>query len=334
MKSAPKVAQPVAGGRWARCARGGCLSLAGVVAAALAVSLAVPATTIAARTPRCFGAASRDPLHPCRNPALAEEVTPTPEQALLVPSAACNPLSANIPVCSFGTPEDRSTATVALLGDSHADHWRAALVTVTDALGWYGISVTHSSCPYTQAVLVPANPSQQECVAWNQGVIQWFSENPEVGTVFVSDHPGTVERAPGQSETAALVSGITAAWAKLPASVKHIVVIRDDPFIEPRTLPCVQLAIAKHEDAGRACAFPEAKALHQDPDVLAAERLHSPRVQVIDLTHYFCGRGLCYPVIGGVLVYKDDFDHITDEYSTTLGPYLLRAVRELMAGWH
>lgn len=314
-------------------ARGRFRWLAVAPAAALAVCLAAPAGTIGATHPRCFGAASRDPRHPCYNPALNDVVTPTPSQALLVPSAPCNPIPADITVCSFGAAEDHSAATIALLGDSHADHWRAALWTVSDALDWYGISVTHPSCPYTLAVLVASNPSQQSCIAWNESVIQWFSKNPEIGTVFVSDHPGAVERSPGQSETAALVSGIEAAWAKLPANVKHIIVIRDDPFVEQSTLPCVQHAIAKHEDAGQICAFPKATALHLDPDVVAAEQLHSPRVQVIDLTHYFCGSRACYPVIGGVLVYKDDFDHLTDEYSTTLGPYLLRAVRGLMTSW-
>ena len=150
-------------------------------------------------------------------------------------------------------------------------------------------------------------------------MIQWFAQNPQVTTVFVSDHPGAVERAPGQSEKAALVAGIEAAWAKLPATVKHIVVIRDVPFIEQGTLQCVSNAIARHLDAGTSCAFPRSRGLHQDPDVLAAEQLHSPRVQVIDLTQFFCGSRLCYPVIGGVLVYKDYFDHLTDEYATTLG---------------
>ena len=61
-------------------------------------------------------------------------------------------------------------------------------------------------------------------------------------------------------------------------------------------------AIAQHIDAGTACAFPREAALRLDPNVVAAERLHSPRVQVVDLTQYFCGSVLCYPVIGGVLV--------------------------------
>jgi hypothetical protein len=306
------------------------IGVAGVIVFALWLGAA--AGTIGATHPRCYGAASRDPRHPCHNAALDTSVTPTPDQALLIPSAPCAPIPGSF-VCSFGTPRARASMTIALLGDSHADHWRAALWPVSEALGWYGISVTHSSCPFSLAELVPSNPSQQACIAWNDAVIGWFADNPQVTTVFVSDHPGAVERARGQSEQAALVAGIEAAWAKLPANVRHIVVIRDDPFIERGTLPCVASAIARHLDAGTKCAFPRSRGLHQDPDVLAAEQLHSARVQVIDLTHYFCGPRLCYPVVGGVLVYKDYFDHLTDAYATTLGPYLLRALRGLMKSW-
>jgi hypothetical protein len=54
-------------------------------------------------------------------------------------------------------------------------------------------------------------------------------------------------------------------------------------------------------------------------------RLRSPRVRVLDLTPFFCDPRLCYPVIGGVLVYKDT-THLTGLYARTLAPYLARAV--------
>jgi hypothetical protein len=318
--------------RW----RLGVWSLPALVACSLsaAIWLDRPARTSAMAHPACFGAASRDPLHPCDNPALGLEVTPTPSDALLLPNAPCTPSAASIPVCTFGVSADRATGTIALLGDSHASHWRAALWVVADTLNWQGFSVTHSSCPFALAVLVASDHLQQLCIRWSRYVIRWFERHPEVSTVFTSAHSGLVaEQAPGESEQDAWVAAITAAWAKLPPTVKHIIVIRDDPFIETATLPCVSSAIAQHIDAGTACAFPREAALPPDPDVLAAERLQSPRVQVVDLTNYFCGSVLCYPVIGGVLVYKDIFDHITATYSTTLGPYLLRDVRALMKSW-
>jgi hypothetical protein len=81
----------------------------------------------------------------------------------------------------------------------------------------------------------------------------------------------------------------------------------------------------------RMCA-PSGAALHSDPDVVAAGRLRSPRVQVIDLTRLLCGPRLCYPVVGRVLAYRDA-DHLTRAFAATAGPYLYQALRGLMAGW-
>ena len=66
--------------------------------------------------------------------------------------------------------------------------------------------------------------------------------------------------------------------------------------------------------------------------MLAASEVHTGRVQVIDMTSFFCGSELCYPVVGGALAYKD-FQHLTEVYSTTLGPYLLAAIDKLLSGW-
>jgi hypothetical protein len=50
----------------------------------------------------------------------------------------------------------------------------------------------------------------------------------------------------------------------------------------------------------------------------------SPRVRAIDMTDFMCDSRRCFPVVGGVLVHKD-VGHLTRAFSTTLGPYLLRA---------
>ncbi len=41
----------------------------------------------------------------------------------------------------------------------------------------------------------------------------------------------------------------------------------------------------------------------------------------VDLTDYICGPRACPPVVGNVLVYRDDA-HMTNTYAATLGPYL------------
>jgi hypothetical protein len=260
-------------------------------------------------------------------------VTPTPSEALITPNAPCAPVPAAISVCAFGVPATEATRTVALLGDSHAEHWRAALEVVAQRLHWSVFSLTRPSCAFTLAIAAAADPKRPQCLEWNRSVLGWLALNPSVSAVVMSDHSGPVRALPGESPMAASVAGITAAWAALPGSVKHVIAIRDDPFIQEGTLPCVERAIALRENAANVCAFPRRGALHRDPDVVAAQRLGSPRVQVVDLTHFFCGRVRCFPVVGGALVYRDNFDHLTRAFSTSLGPFLLRAIHGLMASW-
>lgn len=304
----------------------------GVLAAGLSLSVAHGGIA-SASYPACFGAAARNAAHPCSNANLRLAVVPTPSEAQIMPNTPCAPIKATINVCTFGVPAVTAVGTIALVGDSHAWHWRGAVEVVAQALHWQGLSSTRSSCPFTAGMTLLPEPKRADCTWWNRGVPQWIAQHPEISTVFTSDHPGPVTSARGQSLLAAQVAGITGAWRALPATVKHIIVIRDIPYVHEDTLPCIERAISKREDAGLACAVPRSSALHQDPMVVAAEQLHSPRVQVVDLTHLFCDSRLCYPVVGGALVYRDA-DHLTSVFATTVGPFLLHQVGTFMASWH
>ena len=67
--------------------------------------------------------------------------------------------------------------------------------------------------------------------------------------------------------------------------------------------------------------MPELLALRPDPAVAAAAQLGAPRFQTVDLTSFFCDGTLCFPVVGGVLVYLDS-NHLTPRFVSTLAPYL------------
>lgn len=269
----------------------------------------------------------------CKNPRLKRMVFPRPNDAVITPDRTpCTRIEAPFTACRFGAPPEGADRTVVLLGDSHADHWRAAVDVVARALRWSVISVTHGSCPYTKAVQDRDQGRRDACVAWNQAVSDWFRDRPEISAVITSNRPGPVYRKPGQTMMEAWVEGTLDAWDELPATVTDILVIRDVPFSDPiRTLPCVERARKRRRDAGRACARLRRRAVHNDPQEVAARRVPD-RARVVDLTDFFCGPRLCYPVVGGALVYKDVQDHLTAVFSKSLGRYLLRhVVRALSA---
>jgi hypothetical protein len=300
----------------------------------------------------CRGAAWRA-RHVCET--LRFGVSPPPSIAEITPSAPCTvedradgifaplpgpdgtsspPGSGNalLNLCVFGDAVPAARVGVALVGDSHAGMWRAALAIIAHALHWEGASVTRASCPFSAAISIIPPAVGTSCIRWRADVVKWFEDNPGVGTMFVAAHySARFVRAPGQTAFAASVAGYLAAWRALPATVKHIVVLRDPPGASRATAPCVQAAIDRHQQAGIACAVNRHRALHRDPAVVAAGIL-GPRASVIDLSGFFCDRRVCYPVIGGVLVYADS-NHITRAYSETLAPYLQRQIGVLLRAW-
>lgn len=306
--------------------------------AALAITLAAGAQHAGARVaagdaPRCFGAAARDAAHPCHNPALRHMVRPAPAVAEKALNAPCAPVErvGQVGVCEFGTPAADATGTFALLGDSHAAHWRAALIPVAKAQHWRGLAMIQTGCPLSKATKVLPEPLYDECVRWNGEIGGYLGSHPEIQTVFVSSLISRfgVKVPPGGDMFETEVHGYMDAWKALPESVQHILVIRDDPKAQKGILSCIEHAIARGLRAGVACARSRRLALERDPAVVAARRLHSRRVRVIDLSDVFCGARRCFPVIGGALVYKDRH-HLTRVFATTMAPILLRRVRALL----
>lgn len=309
------------------------------VPATLALLLAFAQTGAAhragERAPRCFGAASRDTAgRPCHNPRLRLSVTPTPRQAVLDPGAPCTKLEpyGQIEPCAFGTAPAKATGRFALIGDSHAAHWRSAFAAMARTQHSRGYALVHNGCPYSTAGRPLPEPYLSECNQFKQEIPEWLARHPQVKTVYLAQLTRNAGEFTGSPDPfAARTQAYVDAWRQLPPSVERVFVVRDTPEIHFDTLACVTRAHARGKPAGRRCAVARKTALARDPAAAAATRLGPPRFQLVDLTRFFCGERRCYPVVGGVLVYKD-ITHITAAYAETLGPYVLREVRRLSKG--
>jgi hypothetical protein len=307
----------------------------GVATLLLAAAPAPPAPPDPVTQRPCFGAAARDPLISCADPSLRLTVFPTPADALLAPNAPCVPGGrANLLYpCTFGVRRAAARdapGTLALVGDSHASHWRAAVDVVAARKGLPAVSITRSRCPFIDATVSMPRQDRITCRAWNAEVMAYLRSHREISTLFVSQRSSAqFVRTRGKDNLETQVVGYTRLWRSLPATIKHVVVIRDTPRGSTASTLCVQRALAAKRAAGRRCSRPRAQALHTDPAVVAARRLRSPRVHAIDLSSFFCDARRCFPVVGGAFVYKDG-DHISAVFARTLGPYLLRAYAAIL----
>jgi peptidoglycan/LPS O-acetylase OafA/YrhL len=279
--------------------------------------------------PKCFAAAARDPQRSCKNPKLRTTVVPTPVQAPKMDNSPCEIVESpgRIRACAFGASPQTARSTFALIGDSHASHWRSGLTVLAKDKTWRGLSVTHTSCPFSMATPVIDEPARSQCLQWKAQTIQWLARHPEITTVFLGQHAGgNIVHKPNIDLFTAQMNGYTKMWKSLPATVKRIFVLHDTPKMHSDTLDCVQRALTVHKNAGTACAVPVAQSLEdRDPAAVAVSRRHPPRVKTIDINNLLCSRKACFPVIGGALVYKD-IHHLTSVFSASLGPYVERQV--------
>lgn len=307
-----------------------CAVLAGVLATA-ALAVAAPAASAAA-TKRCHGAAALDPDLGCRN--MTRSAVPgldVPEQG-----ARCEAVASTVEShCTFGVAPSKASRHVALIGDSHAMNWRGAMATVARDRRWRVHSMSMPGCLFSAAASELTAARREPCMRWYRSVRSWLNAHPEVSIAFMS-HNALAPIAPGPAERYADVTlrGWARAWTALPGSVEKVVVLRDAPDPADDTLRCLRRVLAAADRRpGPACATPRTEALRWDSAVSAATDLRAKRYRVIDLTSFFCGRRSCYPVIGGVRVYSDVLGHFTTPFSRTLGPYLLRDVRRMIAAW-
>ena len=260
--------------------------------------------------PRCFGAAARG----CTNPALRRSATPRPSDALLTPDAPCRPVErgaypAGKP-CRFGDPA--GSVEVALIGDSHAAHWRAAVGIAARAAGLGAVSMTESGCALT------TQDATAGCPRRNAEALAWLRAHPAVHTLITSAAAGRGLRS----------AGFTEMWRDIPASVRRVLVLRDVPRTSFRTGDCVSALLRARRSLVGRCGVTRAFALPADTAATAAASA-GPRFRVVDHTRFFCGRSRCQPVIGGAFVYRDAA-HMNSVFSETLGAYLpdLRAPKE------
>jgi hypothetical protein len=235
-----------------------------------------------------------------------------------MPDSPCVPTAdrkryAAIEPCIFGDLDTSGPPRVALIGDSHSGHLRAAVDVWAQALGWKAISITRPGCAFSTEAYPAPPPIPERCRVHTAEALRWLRRHSSVTTVFTSSSAGR-GLSPG---------GFLAAWTQAPKSVNRIFEIRDVPRVSYATAGCVLSVMRRHARSSRACSVARSGAFPFDPAAAAAARAGG-RIRLLDLSRYFCDASRCYPVIGGAYVYKD-FNHLNRVFAATLGPALLRA---------
>jgi peptidoglycan/LPS O-acetylase OafA/YrhL len=286
----------------------------------------------AAQSDPCFGAGSLGgpDSHRCADPLRGPEAATIPagdepwfdEPACLL---AQGPLSDNICTFSDGPP----TRTVALVGDSHAQHWRGAVEAIAKLNGWQVHEIFKGACAATDVPTLGFNGQ-----AWDpdttDGCRQWTDHldtelariKPDL--VFTSTFVTAMSYDPDPARSIEVgARGFADTWRGWAGHGMHVVVLRDiPPTGGANMLDCLAMNLAQPT----VCSRPRADAVRPDALTVGAQQVASDhRIQLVDLTDHFCDAQRCYAAVGGAIVYYDH-DHMTGQFARTLAPFLLQEI--------
>lgn len=273
-----------------------------------------------------------DPFGPATVPPQGEHNAPwstVPPECTLAPSerqilAAGN---ASVVECDFspaGADTDASL-NVWLVGDSHAEHWKAPVFDIARANGWRVTTTMQGGCPTLQLPLTafrgdPTTPQKQaDCLSWSAEMSDRVLAD-QADLVLISNFAAAeaVDDGSGRPQAEQLAAAFPDRIGRWTDAGADVVVIRDSPTADAELGPdCVLLS----GNVTRGCVVPATDVLPVDPMFDAVLLAGDSRVHGVDLTDHFCVAEVCSGVIGGVPVYFDA-DHIARTYAATLAPAL------------
>jgi peptidoglycan/LPS O-acetylase OafA/YrhL len=212
-------------------------------------------------------------------------------------------------VCHLG--RSASSKSVVVFGDSHAQMWMPAILSMAQRDGWAVIPLVKSACTPEKWVL---HEGYDECRSW----YSWAARQAKALHPDVMLIAGCCGNSLGET-----ADGIKNAFISLAATMqpysKNVVVIADDYGIPQQPVDCL---LAPHATM-RTCT-PTWKD-GQFPLNAALAKAHA--FGFIDTVGWFCFQRECPTAVGRTIVYADT-DHVTGRYALELASPFRTAFRQ------
>ncbi|MEY4301288.1 MAG: hypothetical protein RJA30_439, partial [Actinomycetota bacterium] len=282
------------------------------------------AAKVGAQLPDCVGAnALKADGSSCSNPQFAGLIIPPVE---LAPNDSMTKAYPNCPgqaqdssevrVCALGDTESKTR--IVLVGDSHANQYAAALDLIGQQQHWAVDVIAKGGCPLSYAQREQNAPLTSACRKWVTAVITYLDKN-DYKLIVTSMKSGVQWHSKAQYPTEpSEVDGVKQALEDISNTRIPVVYIKDNPKPLAEMESC--LTATKGLDPAR-CAQRRSAAFEDEPALVAIKKISSSLITIANLDDSYCGRDQCLPIIGNVVVYRDD-NHLTNTFVKTLAPRL------------
>jgi peptidoglycan/LPS O-acetylase OafA/YrhL len=234
------------------------------------------------------------------------------------------------PDCASG--DTASTATVAVVGDSHAGMWTPAFRQLAAQRHWRLETLGKGACP-----IMDLNVSSgfrrlveffQHCEQWRAEIMARLrSEHPKLVVISVWRGYGIDESLSGfHAYDQVWLDSLTDLTQQLRDIGANVLVL--GPIPDPHH--SVPICVSAHLDNASACALLQSEAVNDSGIAAETAATTAGGGQYADLTNLFCAGDRCPAIVGNSLVYIDD-SHLTFEYSRQLAPAMAALIDRALA---
>jgi len=258
--------------------------------------------------PFCFGAAVATG---CSNPALANVIIPDPgfgnADEPTNPECFVQLNDSRLAPCTFGSTST-SAPRVALVGDSHGYQYLPAFIRLAKANGWALTTYFKGACPWTSAEVGDPNDGgfAASCTTYRANLAAELQKQ-KFDVIVTAAFTGT--HYIGDDSAPLVANAFAKAWSTQNGGAQ-VIAVADNPDFTDDPNKCLRAKPATDCTRARSEAL-----VAEDPLVLAAGQLGLP---VVDLRDVFCDTEVCFPVIGGADVFRDQ-DHLTATFANSMG---------------
>ncbi len=237
--------------------------------------------------------------------------------------------------CAFG--DTRSATTLALVGDSHAEHWLGGLDRAGVAHGWRIEAHVMGGCPVSDFSGLVAGATARRfraCAEFREAALaRLVRERPTA--VILSSFDSYIEGGEAMSadyhvDEFAWTVGLRRTYARLADAGIPVIVIRGTPRV-PFDVPTCLSRRAANLPLASDCSFTP------DRDFQARARAAQDRaalgldVRFVDFNDLVCNGTRCATDRGGLVVFTDD-NHLTASFSRSLAPTVGARIGAALAG--
>ena len=219
-----------------------------------------------------------------------------------------------------------ATTTIALLGDSHAEHWTGGLDRAGRERGWRVDVMVKGGCPVIDMTELGVGRFARyygECARYHEAMMRRIiAMRPAAVALSSWDHyiPPDGASENWQLSPSMWERGLRRTYSRLAAAGIHTIVLRDVPRTGFDVPACLSRRAARLPLA-RSCTYEGAASVSRVAVAAQDRAARGLPVRIVDMNDQLCDTPSCPVVRNGAIVFTDD-NHLTAAFSRSLAPIL------------